>query len=166
MEGSAIYKGRRISGSQSLSTELFLELQVWLKTQPSVGIIALQETHWSIQGEWQSGDWYLVHSPAPKPKQGGVLLGIRKDLLTSTHYSWNELVPGRLLHWRGCIGKQTCDIFNLYQHALAHKTEEQKQLIMKNRRGVWQQLDRALSAFLFRTSRRFRGATKLSFLFS
>ncbi|CAE7557903.1 unnamed protein product [Symbiodinium sp. CCMP2592] len=114
--------------------------------------MALQETHWSIQGEWQSGDWYLVHSPAPKPKQGGVLLGIRKDLLASTHYSWNELVPGRLLHWRGCIGKQACDIFNMYQHALTHKTEEQKQMTMKNRRGVWQQLDRALSALPFRSS--------------
>ncbi|CAE7370346.1 unnamed protein product, partial [Symbiodinium sp. CCMP2456] len=178
LEGSTVYKGKRIRFWQpeipylptqrkhneparlscltwncsGLSTELFLELQVWLRTKPEVGFFTLQETHWSAQGEWTSGDWYILHSAAPRPKHGGVMLGIRKSLLVDDHHSWNEIVPGRLLHWRGCIGKQQYDIFNLYQHSLSQHSDEQKQLLMQNRRGVWSKLDTALSALPFRSA--------------
>ncbi|CAE7852282.1 unnamed protein product, partial [Symbiodinium necroappetens] len=132
--------------------ELFLELQVWLKAKPEVGIFMLQETHWSLQGEWTSGDWYILHSAASKPKQGGLLLGIRKDLLTGDHHSWNEIVPGRLLHWRGHLGKQQVDLFNLYQHSLSYHNDDQKKTVMGHRKTLWQQLDKAIAALPFRTS--------------
>ena len=179
IEGSAIYRGRRIRFWQptlpqeprhdaqawqppriscitwncsGLSMELFLELQVWLGTKPEVGFFMLQETHWSLQGEWTSGDWYILHSAALKPKQGGILLGIRKTLLNGNYHSWNEIVPGRLLHWRGHLGKQQVDLFNLYQHSLSHHSDDQKKAVMGHRKGLWQKLDKAIGALPFRTS--------------
>ncbi|CAE7939773.1 Pol, partial [Symbiodinium necroappetens] len=146
-----IVEGGYDSGSR-LSMELFLELQVWLKAKPEVGIFMLQETHWSLQGEWTSGDWYILHSAATKPKQGGLLLGIRKDLLAGDHHSWNEIVPGRLLHWRGHLGKQQVDLFNLYQHSLSYHNDDQKKTVMGHRKTLWQHLDKAIAALPFRTS--------------
>ncbi|OLP92700.1 LINE-1 retrotransposable element ORF2 protein [Symbiodinium microadriaticum] len=110
------------------------------------------ETHWSLQGEWTSGDWYILHSAALKPKQGGILLGIRKTLLNGDYHSWNEIVPGRLLHWRGHLGKQQVDLFNLYQHSLSHHSDDQKKAVMGHRKGLWQKLDKAIGALPFRTS--------------
>ena len=141
--GSTVYKGRRIragvpevykpdlrpavkSSSKSpglaiatwncsgLSQELFLEFQVWLRTKPDILVFTLQETHWSMTSEWSTEEWYIVHSSAAKPKQGGVMIGIRKQAVVQNSYSWAAVVPGRLLHWRGQLHKQQFDILALY----------------------------------------------------
>ena len=150
--GTTVYKGRRIGtgipslqvkplnapaktawprmniaswNCSGLSQELFLEVQVWLKTQPSVLIFALQETHWSMTSEWSTDDWYVIHSAAPRPKQGGVMIGIRKTVFEPNSSSWADVEPGRILHWRGRIRQQQVDVVNLYQQALSYSSDEQ-----------------------------------------
>ena len=120
--GTAVYKGRRIGtgvptlplpntkpiakttwprmeiaswNCSGLSQELFLEIQVWLKTQPSILIFALQETHWSMTSEWSTEDWYVIHSAAPRPKQAGVMIGIRRNAFEPNSSSWADVEPGR-----------------------------------------------------------------------
>ena len=63
-----------------------------------------------------------------------------------------RLFPGRLLHWKGILGQQQFDFFNLYQHAMTQKNEEQRQQIMKNTSTVWHHLDTALSALPYRSN--------------
>ena len=138
--------------ASGLSSELFLEIIVWLRSKQEVQIFAIQETHWSKTLEWQQEGWSLFHSASGKGKQAGVLLGVRADVAQNADISWTEVIPGRLMHWRGYIGKQQLDILNLYQHALSFRNEEQKQSVMKQRQAVWKAVDKTLAALPFRSS--------------
>ena len=138
--------------ASGLSSELLLEIIVWLRSKQEVQIFAIQETHWSKTLEWQQEGWSLFHSAPVKGKQAGVLLGVRADVAQNADISWTEVIPGRLMHWRGYIGKQQLDILNLYQHALSFRNEEQKQSVMKQRQVVWKAVDKTLAALPFRSS--------------
>ena len=80
------------------------------------------------------------------------MLGIRTALVDRHNFSWNEIEPGRLLHWKGTLGKQQFDILNLYQHALSQHNDEQRQQIMRRRQVVWTKLDSTLRALPFRSN--------------
>lgn len=98
-----------------LSSELLLEIFTFLRTRPEVQVIALQETHWTGAREWHQEGWHLMHSAAEKGRQAGVLLGVRADVTQPSEITWAETIPGRVLHWCGCVGKQQLGIVNLYQ---------------------------------------------------
>ena len=135
-----------------LSQELFLEWQVWLRAKPNIAAFTLQETHWGMTSEWSTDEWIIVHSAAARPKQGGVMIGVRKNLVEANSSSWVAVEPGRILHWRGRIRQQQVDLVGVYQQALSFHSEEQKQGIMKYRKTVWNKLDKLLMALPFRTS--------------
>ena len=101
-----------------LSEELKLEWETWLRQQADIKIYALVETHWSFSNVYISGDWHITHSAEPGAKRCGVMVGVRKDCVELDSIKWRELIPGRLLHWRGAIGKQQFDIAAVCQTAL------------------------------------------------
>ena len=80
------------------------------------------------------------------------MMGIRKQAVVQNSYSWAAVVPGRLLHWRGQLHKQQFDILALYQQAMSHNNEEQKQIIMQQRKQLWGQVDKTLASLPYRTS--------------
>ena len=135
-----------------LSSELLLEWFVWLRTRPEIQVFALQETHWSGTREWSQEGWNLIHSAADKGRQAGLLFGVRADVASTQDATWAEVVPGRVLHWRGYVGQQQLDVVNLYQHAMSFKNEEQKQAIMQKRQQVWKAVDTTIAALPFRSS--------------
>eukprot|EP00439_Symbiodinium_sp_Y106_P079499 s1094_g18.t1 len=135
-----------------LSIELLMELFTWLRSRPDISIIVLQETHWGFTNDWVQDEWRFCHSGMSKGKQGGVLVGVRKDKVKPEDISWTELEPGRLLHWRCAYGKQQLDVVAVYQHALSHRTEEQRAKLMQQRKSLWNKLDKVLASLPFRTS--------------
>ena len=129
-----------------------MELFTWLRSRPDISIIVLQETHWGFTNDWVQDEWRFCHSGMSKGKQGGVLVGVRKDKVKPEDISWTELEPGRLLHWRCAYGKQQLDVVAVYQHALSHRTEEQRAKLMQQRKSLWNKLDKVLASLPFRTS--------------
>ena len=103
-----------------------MELLAWLRSRKDISIIVIQETHWGFSNDWVQDEWHFTHSGMAKGKQGGVLVGIRKELADTQSISWTELEPGRLMHWRCFHGEQQLDVIALYQHALSFRTEEQR----------------------------------------
>ena len=92
-------------------------LQIWLGQQ-RLDVIALQETHWPFSGEWQQPDYYCLHS-GNNGRSAGVMTLISKRLCKPTELSWDEPVPGRLLHVRIHGTSRGIDIINGYQHVHA-----------------------------------------------
>jgi len=135
-----------------LSQLLLHEVKCLLARHPAIKILILQETHHSYQNEWQDGDWTFIHSPARKPKQGGILVGVRADFCEPGTIRWQELAPGRLLHLR-CYARnqQHIDILGLYQHALPFGSSEVKAALQK-RQTLWNKLDKFLCALPVRSS--------------
>ena len=134
-----------------LSLELKAELFHWLHTQRHVGVVLLQETHWSYTGEWKHDGWCIFHSAAKKPKQGGLLTAIRAELVEEHCLSWKEVIPGRLTQVRCVISRQQIDILNLYQHAWSSKSSEQTQELVKQRSRLWKELDSLLQSLPLRS---------------
>ncbi|CAE7331161.1 unnamed protein product, partial [Symbiodinium sp. KB8] len=135
-----------------LSQLLLEEIKLMLKMHSGIKIMVLVETHHSYTNEWVDGDWTFVHSPAASPKQGGILLGIRRDFCTKETMRWQELIPGRLLHLR-CFAKdlQHLDVIAVYQHALPFGAEALNASLVK-RKAMWGKLDKLLGSLPVRSS--------------
>ncbi|CAE7531981.1 unnamed protein product, partial [Symbiodinium necroappetens] len=135
-----------------LSQLLLEEVKLMLKKNSGIKIMILVETHHSYTNEWVDGDWTFVHSPAASPKQGGILLGIRRDFCSRETMRWQELIPGRLLHLR-CFAKdlQHLDVIAVYQHALPFGADALNASLVK-RKAMWGKLDKLLGSLPVRSS--------------
>ena len=135
-----------------LSQLLLSEVKFLLQRHRAIKIMILVETHHSYTNEWTDGDWTFVHSPAASAKQGGILLGIRRDFCHQATLRWQELIPGRLLHLR-CFAQnlQHLDVVAIYQHTLPFGTEA-LDAALKKRKGLWSRLDAFLSSLPVRSS--------------
>ena len=122
-----------------------MEWETWLRQQADIKIYALVETHWSFSNVYISGDWHITHSAEPGAKRCGVMVGVRKDCVELDSIKWRELIPGRLLHWRGAIGKQQFDIAAVCQTALGFVSGGKQVVLMKERKKLWNSLDSLLS---------------------
>ena len=111
-------------------------LQLWL-TQQRLDVIALQETHWPFSGEWQQPDYYCLHSGSGA-RGAGVMTLVAKRLCTPAELSWDEPIPGRLLHVRIHGKTRGIDVINGYQHVHAHNR-------MEDRACFWDSLQTTLS---------------------
>ena len=58
---------------------------------------------------------------------------------------WREIIPGRLLHWRGTIGRQQTDIVALYQTAMGFVSGDKQDALMRERQKLWKSMDDLLS---------------------
>ncbi|CAE7308157.1 unnamed protein product [Symbiodinium microadriaticum] len=135
-----------------LSEELKAEWFAWLRQKPEVRIFVLVETHWSFSNSYISDEWHLTHSAKAAGKGGGIMIGVKKECVDLNSIKWREIIPGRLLHWRGSIGKQQVDIAAVYQTALGFVSGDQKSDLMKERHKLWAQLDNLMSSLPFRSS--------------
>ena len=134
-----------------LSQELQLEWFTWIRQDPTIGIFTLIESHWSFTGDYKAQGWLLVHSGSGRKKSGGILVGIREDLVSKDTLKWQDLEQGRLLHVRCNVKKQQIDILAIYQHALSHTSQEEQQELMRKRHRLWNQMDHVLGGFPFRS---------------
>ena len=112
----------------------------------------LVETHWGFTNDYRAEGWLLVHSGQASKKGGGILIGVRQDLVDASTLKWQELHPGRMLHVRCTMQRQQLDVLGIYQHALAFVPKEQQLELMKQRRSLWTKLDKMLAGLPFRTS--------------
>ena len=88
--------------------------QQWIECQ-SLDIIMLQETHWKHTSEWVTGNYYAIHSGCGESRSGLLSL-VSKKLCTMDDLSWQEVIPGRLMHLRVHGRDRDLDFLNVYQH--------------------------------------------------
>ena len=134
-----------------LTQVLMAELMVWLRHQPHIRAIMLQETHWSASCDWAADGWNFCHSASSRPRSGGVLVGLRQDTFARELIRWQEIVPGRLLHVRAFAFQQHVDLITVYQHALPFSGELLEE-VMKRRNGLLKALDKHIGALPARSS--------------
>ncbi|OLQ04744.1 hypothetical protein AK812_SmicGene12129 [Symbiodinium microadriaticum] len=134
-----------------LTQVLMAELLTWLAINKDIQILMLQETHWGNSCDWEAQGWFFCHSASPKPRSGGVLIALRRDIFAKETVRWQEVVPGRLLHVRAFAHQQHVDLLTIYQHALPFGGELLED-VMKKRSGLWKELDRQLGSFPARSS--------------
>ncbi len=109
-----------IGGLSSWKYQCLLE---WLQGQ-SFDICCIQETHWSFTQEWQTDDFFFIHSGNTKP-EAGVLTIISKKFGDEKPISWQETIPGRQYN--------SFDILNGYQFAFQNNR-------LALRQDFWNQL--------------------------
>ena len=97
-----------------LSSSRYHELCHWLEIQ-QVSIALIQETRWHHTMEWQDSKWLGVHSGAAK-ESAGVMVLIRRTVISQTNLAWKEVVPGRVLHVRLHGRVRHYDLLNVYQY--------------------------------------------------
>ena len=109
-----------------MSTTDWDHFQIWICKQ-HIDVICIQETHWQFTSEWVQDRYFCVHSSMNK-SQAGVLTMISKSICTQNDLSWQEIIPGRLLHVRLFGSHKNTDILNLYQyvHTYKHMTDRQQ----------------------------------------
>lgn len=123
--------------SGGLGVEKWDLLQLWLEKQ-KIDILCLQETKWPFTSEWTQQHYHIVHSGGGKPT-AGLMCMVSKQICSPDMLSWQELVPGRILHVRVHGAHRNLDIINVYQHI--HTTTR-----MDARSEVWQHLSSLLGA--------------------
>jgi exonuclease III len=114
-----------------LSSDAWDALQLWLAHQ-HFDIIALQETHWPFSSEWAQEHYWVMHS-GTGTRGGGLLCMVSKRLCPAHLLTWQEPIPGRLLHLRIHGYHKHIDVVNVYQHV--HATDR-----MESRCQLWHQL--------------------------
>ena len=148
--GSEARRGIFCWNAGGISSELYAELLRYLETTATIDIAITQETHWSTTGEWTAGQWQFIHTASERSRQDGVLVAVRKSLLTNQEVCWQEIVPGRLLRVRVELCHQSCEILGLYQHAMTARSATEKSKVLSRRKAVWGAFEKALSGLPFR----------------
>ena len=112
-------------------------LQQWIECQ-HLDIITLQETHWKHTSEWVTAHYYALHSGGGDSK-AGLLSLISKNICALHDLSWQEVVPGRLMHFRIHGTDRELDFVNIYQHIHAYDRIE-------DRAHIWNALQTVITS--------------------
>ena len=81
-----------------LSQSSWDHFQQWATLQ-CLDVITLQESHWGLTNEWSQDRYFCIHS-GQGSSQAGVMTMISKSICKMDDISWQEVVPGRVLHVR------------------------------------------------------------------
>ena len=147
--------GKRLAflswNASGLTIDRHKELQTWLLTPEGsrVDLVAIQETHWKGQLEYNWDRFSAIHSGGNKSEAGLLLLVSRQRFPEhSVHYQ--EVIPGRLLHVR-LLAEPCTDVILLYQYAWSitkskEGKEASKDLVLAKRAEVWAQLATLLNS--------------------
>ena len=106
-------------------------------------LMLVQETHWTEAREFEQGSYRMISSGGTE-RCSGLLLAVHSKLASPSHISYNEWIPGRLLHVRVKLKLQTWDIINVYQ--VPWRREDSAEKNVRNRKPVWKQLEALLSS--------------------
>ena len=113
-----------------LSSSRYHELCHWLEVQ-QISIALIQETRWRNAMEWQDSKWIGIHSGDAK-ESAGVMMLIRKHVISQANLAWQEIVPGRVLHVRLHGRVRHYDILNVYQYTYSKPNLDlRKQILAK-----------------------------------
>ena len=113
--------------SSGLSPSGWDFFQQWIECQ-RLDVIMIQETHWRHTNEWVMEHYYAMHSGIGDGR-AGLLCLVSKALCQAHDLSWNEVVPGRLMHIRIHGRDKDLDFINIYQHIHARDRMEDRNLI-------------------------------------
>ena len=102
--------------------------------------------------EYRSQGWHLIHSSKEGAKGGGIMIDVCEDLVRAEDIKWRVLIPGRLVHLRGLMGKQQMDVVGIYQTAVSHVSGDKQQELARQRKKLWSVLDNLLAGLPFRSS--------------
>ena len=138
--------------SSGFSAELNADFFKWLEVAGNVGFFSVQETHWGLSSDWSTDSWHLVHSTTGHYRSGGILFGMRANLVQRESVKWREIVEGRLIQVRFVYKKQQFDVISIYQHAMTFSSNEQKSETMKRRKLLWDSLAKLLDQLPIRSS--------------
>ena len=128
----------------SLSSARYHELLHWLHLQ-RIDVAVISETHWSMDAEWTTQHWNVMHSGATlnysADRSSGIMMLFSKRLCTGNQLAWSSIIPGRIVHCRLYLPQQTIDLIGLYQYQ-GLNTKPQ----MEKRETFWTSLDHLLQA--------------------
>ena len=110
-----------------LSPSAWDYLQQWADLQ-DIDFICIQETHWPFTSEWQSAGYHILHS-GEGSSHSGLLCMVSRKLCSQHELSWNEIVPGRLVHMRIHGSTRHIDLVSVYQHIFHPNRIDQRQEI-------------------------------------
>ena len=117
----------------------FLELKWWLRENP-VDLVILSETRWSFDHNWYDDHWSYLHSAAPDPRTGGLLVMVSTRIARPQFIGYDSIEPGRLMHVRLHFESRAVDLLAVYQHVCQRTTSS-----TRLRASLWQKLDDSLA---------------------
>ena len=84
-----------------LSSAKLLEVQTWLKQCRAMGspvhLCFIQETHWSLESEWQTEDHFMIHS-GNSNRKAGILIMIDRSFANAQAIRTHAHIPGRMVY--------------------------------------------------------------------
>ena len=141
--------------SGGLSSERYQQLALWLRTAGQhIGVVAVQETHWSQDLSFHMDGWLALTSPC-LDKVSGILLLVNLRHFHRHHVQFTSVLDGRLVHLR-LEGEPSTDVLVGYQHLYASSKAAPgaaglEQSLAK-RNIWWTKLHQTLSRFPARNS--------------
>eukprot|EP00439_Symbiodinium_sp_Y106_P034647 s43_g4.t1 len=107
-----------------------------------VHICLIQETHWSLESEWQTEDHFLIHS-GNSNKKAGILILIDKSFVKAQEIRTRAHIPGRLVQLR-LDTEPAIIIFAVYQHVWGDASANAGEDLQRRREDVWTTLHSAV----------------------
>lgn len=120
-----------------LTTTKYHDTLTWLRSI-AAECVALTETHWKFTSEWQTEDYWCLHSGSSSTSDG-ILILLSRKLCTEQCLQWREILPGRLVHVKMAYKHRSVDILGCYQWV-----QDNKPGTSQNRTVFFAQLDHAL----------------------
>ena len=106
----------------SLAADTFAELLSWAEIQ-GIEVMMVQSTRWTLEEPWTSRGFHVVPSPELQKAGGGLLTIVKATLCPMECLSYQDVIPGRLLHVRCHLPKTSIDLLNITETTLTEKTE-------------------------------------------
>eukprot|EP00439_Symbiodinium_sp_Y106_P053279 s5505_g7.t1 len=136
--------------SGGLSSERYQQLALWLRTAGQhIGVVAIQETHWSQDLSFHMDGWLARTSPC-LDKVSGILLLVNLRHYHRHHVQFTPVLEGRLVHLR-LEGEPSTDVLVGYQHlyvsSKAAPGAEGLEQSLTKRNEWWTKLHQTLSRF-------------------
>ena len=107
-----------------------------------VHICVAQETHWSLDSEWQTDQHHCVHSGFSK-RQAGILIMIDKSFVSASAICTHTHIPGRLVQVR-LEKNPAITLFVVYQFVWSEAATAQGEDSHLKREEVWSALHSAV----------------------
>ena len=127
--------------AMALSSEGFVELLQWASVR-QIAALMIQSTHWSIEEPWTSYGYHIIPSPELYKAGGGLITAIRASICAIHGISYQDWLPGRLLHVRCHLNKHQLDLVNIYQVPMQKTLTRPEPL--KKRLDIWNSVHRLL----------------------
>ena len=127
-----------------VNTAVYDTLCAWLRTQPELDILFLQEIHFGLGREeatWAIPGWLFIVAPDSSSRYSGVGMVISTRIASPQTVSFCTWAPGRILQVRCQGSRVNLDLFSVYQWVRKDSSDEVQS---GKRSDLWHQLSRAI----------------------